>query len=513
MKALTFRLRLLQPVLATQVGAGEENSSTAQQYIPGSALRGAVIREYLHQHPQEDIAESEDGRKLFFGGKVCYLNAYLADASGKRMLPTPYSWRVPKNGETNPVIQIVDFAIAPQVDLPNPKRPSGEYVVINDQGVVNLQSPKRFIQVHNGSDQRMTKQAGQSFVFRYDALAKDQTFIGTIISQDQASLEAIKTLLDSKIIMLGGSLGAEYGQVQVEAVQLLASWQEVTNASAPADDIVTITLLSDAIIRGEDGQYHLDLAPVLGKVHPLRAFTNHRIVGGFNKKWGLPLPQSIAIQAGSVFVYSASAVKPELRASLEENGIGERKIEGFGRIAVNWTGFSHLTSSLEDNRSGADSNHSITDSQVSPSLAAESREIALRILERRLRVILESNLSKAVSEGALRGAISNAQLSRLRLVARQVGQQKQYQPMLDHLNNLRSGKKQLERTYIGNISLMDWLNDMNEIWAKYLAPLEHELPQLAGLNAEIRPEIKIEYVARLIEALLRKASRDNQGGR
>ena len=36
MNALLFQLRLLQPVLASQVGAGEENSTTTLPYIPGS---------------------------------------------------------------------------------------------------------------------------------------------------------------------------------------------------------------------------------------------------------------------------------------------------------------------------------------------------------------------------------------------------------------------------------------------------------------------------------------------
>ncbi len=72
MNALLFQLRLLQPVLASQVGAGEENSTTTLPYIPGSAIRGAVIREYLQIHRGEDISQTDTGRKLFFNGSVCY---------------------------------------------------------------------------------------------------------------------------------------------------------------------------------------------------------------------------------------------------------------------------------------------------------------------------------------------------------------------------------------------------------------------------------------------------------
>ena len=42
MKALSYQVRLLEPLLATQLGAGEENSSQSSCFIPGSMLRGAL---------------------------------------------------------------------------------------------------------------------------------------------------------------------------------------------------------------------------------------------------------------------------------------------------------------------------------------------------------------------------------------------------------------------------------------------------------------------------------------
>ena len=43
MKALTYRLRLHEPVLATQTASGESNSATASPYVPGSMMRGAML--------------------------------------------------------------------------------------------------------------------------------------------------------------------------------------------------------------------------------------------------------------------------------------------------------------------------------------------------------------------------------------------------------------------------------------------------------------------------------------
>ncbi len=61
-------------------------------------------------------------------------------------------------------------------------------------------------------------------------------------------------------------------------------------------------------------------------------------VMGWNELWGLPRTKEIAIETGSVFLFSSTAEPHEklLRAlfELEERGIGQRKAEGFGRICV-----------------------------------------------------------------------------------------------------------------------------------------------------------------------------------
>ncbi|MEG3070449.1 MAG: hypothetical protein RQM92_06065 [Candidatus Syntrophopropionicum ammoniitolerans] len=40
MTALSYQIHLLSPLLATQLSAGEENSSQSFSFIPGSMLRG-----------------------------------------------------------------------------------------------------------------------------------------------------------------------------------------------------------------------------------------------------------------------------------------------------------------------------------------------------------------------------------------------------------------------------------------------------------------------------------------
>ncbi|MHC5770606.1 MAG: hypothetical protein ACYTXI_34500 [Nostoc sp.] len=46
-----------------------------------------------------------------------------------------------------------------------------------------------------------------------------------------------------------------------------------------------------------------ELEKVLGTLKPQRSFAGNSVVGGFNRKWELPLPQVPVLKAGSVFVF------------------------------------------------------------------------------------------------------------------------------------------------------------------------------------------------------------------
>ncbi|MGI9061243.1 MAG: type III-D CRISPR-associated RAMP protein Csx10 [Ktedonobacteraceae bacterium] len=64
-------------------------------------------------------------------------------------------------------------------------------------------------------------------------------------------------------------------------------------------------------------------------------------VRGWNELWGMPRTREVAIETGSVFLFSSEVASHEAKKAfmealfkLEEAGIGRRKAEGFGRICV-----------------------------------------------------------------------------------------------------------------------------------------------------------------------------------
>lgn len=503
MKALTLHIRLLQPLLATQLGAGEENSATTLNFIPGSVLRGYLIERYLREHPGIDAAQDPISRQLFFDGDVQYLNAYPLNRLGHRMLPTPLSWRVSKDERDDPQATLYDFAVDADVRLGNPTLLT-ETFCWRDGDQIECHEPQRYIGVHNSSEERNVKGKGKSTVYRYEALATGQVFGAVILSENESALQMVHSFIDEREINLGGSRSAGYGLVRCENIRFEANWREYEPDEEPEEEVIILTLLSDTIVRDSNGQSTTTLDSVLGWQH-LRAYWRTRVVGGFNRKWGLPLVQTPALQAGSVFVYPAAQVDLQALRRLEQQGIGERCAEGFGRIAVNW----YTQAALHRRRVSKDT-------PLSPiTLSAESRQLAQRMAERRLRAVLEQRLIATVSTLALEKPLpSNAQLSRLRLIARRAWRAGKAQVILDHLANLnKAAKEQFQRARIGGGQLLSWLTtgiEQDKIWQDCLKPAK--LPAVAGEEAVPTNRIKLEYTTRLLDAVLKKATKESDEG-
>ncbi|MEW5941612.1 MAG: hypothetical protein AB1750_18250, partial [Chloroflexota bacterium] len=204
MKALTFTLRLETPLLATQPNAGEPNSAKSYPFIPGSMIRGALVRAYQQQNHAQNISDPNGrGHTLFLTEHVRYLNAYpalsLENESTKRMLPKPLSWFVEKETAKDETATISDYAVK-DGNLQKPKSPKGDFCHLASAGS-RIGDPRIQVNVHNASEDRNSKKQGKSQVYRYDALAQGQDFIGVILSDDKDE-EALITLSE----YLGGSL-------------------------------------------------------------------------------------------------------------------------------------------------------------------------------------------------------------------------------------------------------------------------------------------------------------------
>lgn len=514
MKAITYLIRLTEPLLATQANSGEPNSAVSFPYVPGSMIRGALIRQYLNgKSRQFDLAANDEARELFFDGQVQYLNAYPYDVRRKqRLLPKPFSWFVEKDALDDPQAVIHDFAIA-KPTLDKPKSPRGEFVELIG-GNVGLMMPERQINVHNFTAQPGRKQEGVSQVYRYDALAAGQTFAGAVVAVNGVDLSAIeKWLNDAAAMVLGGSHTGGYGRVEISSVKTVPNWTEFQSGNSASGRQI-LTFLSDAIIRTPDGQVSAALARLLGLApKEVKAFQKTRVVGGFNRKWGLPLPQTEAIQAGSVFCLP-EGVDTAVLQDWVENGVGERRAEGYGRVALNW----HTQPTRNQTK--------IKPRHIAPpQLTAKSKALAKQMANRRLRSDLERKLAKVLEEHRIRlsglKTVSPSQLSRVRLAARHALAQQDLSLIQNHVKNLTGAKKDWEKVKFSGKPLLDWIvqrSQMDETEFKKLFGLQAGLPKMAGVASELQDEtsLEVEFRARLIDGVMKLAVKESQkqeGGR
>jgi CRISPR-associated protein Csx10 len=543
MKVITYRIELLEPTLVTAL-QGDPNEGVAFDYIPGSALRGAIIKKYLQVNHLKDLdAADPDIRRLFFNGTTRYLNGYPLDRLDKRALPTPLSWHQEKGNEED----IFDFA----VEMPDEEddkqwhgvsKPFCSLGEPEDKGKrkVRLVQPDRHIAVHTARTRRFgrampanvidpSKGDMPGAVYRYDALAAGQTFEAMVICDNDADVDKIRPLLSGEI-MLGGSRSGGYGRAKLEVVRedSADNWREVgLPFMTEVDCKLIITFLSHALIRDRNGQFTADphvvteaLSQRLGVPLQLqRAFLSGEIIGGFNRKWGLPLPQALAVKMGSVFVFDKPDCEESRLRQLELHGIGERRAEGFGRVAVNWHTEAELeVEELEEEELEVDLT---PPSRTTPPLpippGSDSERLLKQMAERILRRRLDERMIARVNEIQIANPPSNAQISRLRSIIHDelMKAEPSSQRVLDFLRNVKernTARKQFERARVGTKTLLSWLEETLQMsaWETRFGFQQTDVPRIGDVQASLTDTLRIEYLLRLVDAVLARAAKEHR---
>lgn len=344
---LTLDIELHEPLLATGL-EGDPNAGISLPYVAGSLLRGVAIGRYQGTKEASDSAF----RRLFLDGTTRFLNGYPIVA-GQRSLPCPRSLMKDKYRSANDQT-VWDQAVAANMDATLQwQSVSGSlpFVVLNQEPALGCR-PSRTIQVHTARNRRMGRASeNDGAVFRYESVSSKQLFRAYVICESN-DMDTISNLLKGAAC-LGGSRTAGYGHAAITVAANsteLTKWTE-TGAVLPSADLtgtLRLTLLSDAIlVDAATGQNTTNADLVLSFLasrlnspdlddSQCEFFLQSTSVGGFNRKWGLPLVQTPALSMGSVIVIRNGRFSAASIANLIQQGIGFRRAEGFGRLAVNW---------------------------------------------------------------------------------------------------------------------------------------------------------------------------------
>lgn len=520
MQVLTFKIKLLEPTLVVMLGSGDANQVESFGYIPGSVLRSTLAAQYIKRHNLGDkAAGNETCRQLFFNGAVRFLNAYPRDRLGQRTLPTPLSWRAEKGHladfkeKETTTLALHDFSHTTSVQLEAAKAIPQPFCTLNqtEEKSVEFFAAKKRVAVHNARTTRRVMAQDASALFQYEAVAEGETFAGIILAEDGVDLTPVEQILFESDLTIGKSRSAGYGRIKIEKASLDAVWPEYLSSEdyedIQEDDWVVITLLSAALVRDQNGTYTTDISHALNvesdKLQRERSFYTGQIVGGFNRKWGLPLPQSLAVQMGSVFVYPSDALDPNKLANFEKNGLGERLADGFGRIAVNWHRYPKLTAQKIEGASKSD--------PITLSLETHSGQLAQRIVEYQLRREVEVKLFQKIATLDITGSeASRTQLSRVRLAARRALEKKSLAELETFLTTIKgkSAEQTLQRCRVGTQTLHDWLTTHLDP-AKIIKTLEWQTtssPAMGTISIDLTTDqaLQIEYTARLVEGVVKR---------
>jgi CRISPR-associated protein Csx10 len=214
---------------------------------------------------------------------------------------------------------------------------------------------------------RATGTVRQGILYSREVLRTNMTFWGTLTvpdAQAQAFDQFVQEANESGLLHLGNNRTRGLGRVTLKLKQ--AKSQDSTETlgqrihafdaelrrRALALDIPTphavylpLTLLSDAILFDRLLRYRGAIEPdylaeVWGLSNADLVYQNSgdRRVMGWSNLWRLPKPDDVAITKGSVFVFGLS--RPfdddvsQLLLRMQDEGIGARRREGFGRLQV-----------------------------------------------------------------------------------------------------------------------------------------------------------------------------------
>lgn len=513
MNALIVDLVTKQPVLVSAL-EGDPNSATSFSYIPGSVLRGALISRYIQDHGAE--YQLDPWNQLFFSNQVRFLHAYPIDpTSQKRMLP---------------MIQKLDLQEQAATKSEPKKAKEPKYEWFGEQYTFDT---VRHLNIHTTRNRAKGRSLrGSGAVYRYVAIAPNQVFRAVILG-DPTDLKVLEALLrDQPRLYMGKARSAGYGESQIIRLEPNPTWHELPYTPAnplPTTEPVTMTLLSDAIIRDQYGQYgRIGADPTglaarfglqAGQLDLKASKLRYTVLGGFNRTWGLPLPQTPALAAGSVLVWrQARADWP----TLVEQGIGERRNEGFGRISLD-AALQDYVVNLQNHQPSFNSNDGLLPIEFAKTnlFASESHTLLQLMGQRLIRQRLDQRLIELIGDYQIKRQADsrNSLFGRVELWCR---------ALLVHIQSLalhqtantsvdsvfatfretidqtaQIARQHLRATSLANGQSLETLLKLDI--AELLERWQVERLQLGDHLAQLTPQLALEYHARLIIAIVTMA--------
>ncbi len=353
-KYLFYRITLEAPAILPSI-VGDPHSANSLPYIPGSAVRGVFAR---------IIGDNNRGEfnKYINSDLVRWLNAY-PEFKGVRTLPMPLTIRREKGVQKEEEGKVYDIS----VNWPDKQLVSVGVPFAHFGAELVPVSPRMGTRFHHQRDRvkgrpwkkvgRDKKEEAFGAIFYSEYLEKGQSFIGIVLlaCENKNEFKELEEEIKDKLkgeILIGRSKRAGYGGLgnlewlQMGDTEITDGMEQIAGPEFFKNnqniDELRLLFTSDCIVRDsvtgqiDPAALEDELLKILdNKIFIEEKFLKYGKVGAFNRKWRLEVPQAYTISAGSVvkIKLNDSNFTYKLQKLLHE-GLGERRNEGFGRIAL-----------------------------------------------------------------------------------------------------------------------------------------------------------------------------------
>ena len=343
MYSLAYKIKTLSPVLLA--GSGDPVMIETFDHIAGSTVLG-VLASIYNEKKGYNVRRSSAHMdnifySLFLSGKVIYHYAYMMvrdDVEEIKLLPTPLAVQKDKYHDTH----CYNLALT---DTDEKTKVLGGYGFISGS-TLEVYHPEKQLNFHHYRQSRIKKSDTKDTVFNYESLNAGQEFYGEIYG-DISDLELLKDIFGSKFTTrLGRSKNTQYGMAEfifMDDISLVES-----DVSLERDEVI-LTFLSPVILYNDNGFPDISeetlrkyVTDALGTEQFFieKYYARSEDVEKYINVWGLKKPLERALSAGSSYKIGFGV---EISDMLESNinklvkyGFGERRNEGYGRLAVNW---------------------------------------------------------------------------------------------------------------------------------------------------------------------------------
>lgn len=250
---------------------------------------------------------------------------------------------------------------------------SGFYHRLHEEGYRQVASPRKG-RLLRAAINRRRNTAEDEMLYSLEAIEAGQLLAGSLILPRQKRALVEEALCETLLTLpLGGGGSRGLGRVELKEIKeaerpdldplpkrleqfnrALEEQRALYSRFDPREPLqtgkyfFTIDFQSEAILVDRFGRRCTILSPellwgVLGLTGKLpqpervRSYTSPIYLGGWSTAWRMPKEVMLGVSAGSLFVYGVEEVTEELLASLEQaeqQGLGERREEGLGRVVV-----------------------------------------------------------------------------------------------------------------------------------------------------------------------------------